>query len=297
MKLADYSQVVTADQLDVALRAGGFEGVFHYTSGSLARRLELPAVVADIRGRGWPQLAIDVPHLATVDGDGAARVATDAYGFPAGALIALDIEPDEFRADPAGWAAAADGWCEGVRARRLSPGVYGVDATVAACANRADFIWRAKPGQCDPAGPGLAADFFAGRRIVQCGAAFFAGVEMDISFSQFTIGGDMGLTPDEHTWLEGLYHGWFQLNNEIIAAMQAAQQAVSSLAQTLEGQKAILAAIAGDQKALDVDALAAALVAHLPADADAQAVAQAVAAELAKRLQPTPAGPQSTPSA
>ena len=59
MKLADYSSAVTVDQLDAALRAGGFEGVFHYTSGSFARRIESVEVVEGIRARGWPQLAID----------------------------------------------------------------------------------------------------------------------------------------------------------------------------------------------------------------------------------------------
>ena len=48
MKLADYSDRVTADQLDTALRLGGFEGVFHYLSGTpgFIIRIETPDVVA-----------------------------------------------------------------------------------------------------------------------------------------------------------------------------------------------------------------------------------------------------------
>src|SRR5690348_5325084 len=139
MKLADYSQAVTADQLDAALRAGGFEGVFHYVAGSpgWVRRIELPSVVAAIRTRGWPQIGIDIPTLARIDGAAAAARARDVYGFGPGFRLALDIEPSLFEQDRAGWAAAADRWCDQVRAAGLSPGVYGTDATVAACANHA----------------------------------------------------------------------------------------------------------------------------------------------------------------
>jgi len=270
VKLADYSQVVTVDQLDAALRAGGFEGVFHYTSGSFALRLEDPAVVAGIRARGWPQLAIDVPHLVDVDGAAAARAAI-AYGFPAGALLALDIEPGPYRADPAGWAAAADRWCPAVRAAGLSPVVYGVDETVAACANQADSIWRAKPDMCDPAGPGLADAFFAGCRIVQCGAGVFGGVEMDVSYSQFAIGGEDMLTTNQAQQLEDLWNFlfWGQANR---------------LAPQLPWLTQALAAIQAAIKPIDVDALAQALDAHLPAGADAQAIAQAVVQHLVEQL-------------
>lgn len=190
-KLADYSQEVTGDELDAALRAGGFDGVFHYLHGTpgWVIRLETLAVVADIRSHGWWQLGIDVP-LNSSDADGAAMAAAArAYGFPPGSLMALDIEPERFVLDPPGWARAADAWCDGVRAGGYSPGPYGNDDTVAACGSRADWIWRAKPDQCDPAGPGLAAEYFAGRRIVQCSKGVWGGVEFDVSYSQFTIGG------------------------------------------------------------------------------------------------------------
>lgn len=272
MKLADYSQAVTVDQLDAALRAGAFGGVFHYVHGSFARRLEDPAVVAGIRARGWPQLAIDVPHLVDVDGAAAARAAI-AYGYPAGALLGLDVEAGEFDVDPAGWTAAADRWCPAVRAAGLSPGVYGPDRAVAACGTHAEWIWRARPGMCDPAGEGLAPGFFAGHRIVQCDAGLFGGVELDVNYSQFTMEGAM-LTPDEHRWLEGLFNGWFQQQNEL---------------------QALLAAVAA-LKPLDVDQLAADLVAHLPAGADAQAIAGAVVQVLAARLQ-APPDTQSAPPA
>ncbi len=186
-RLADYSDRVTVEQLDGALRAAGCDGVWHYLCGDFARRLEDPAVVAGIRARGWSQGGISVPSLGQVTGSADAARVRAVYGFGGGFRLALDIEPDEFRADPRGWAAAADRWCDQVRAAGLSPGVYGVDITCAACASRADWIWRAKPGMCDPAGPGLDAGFFAGRRIVQCGAGVWGGVSMDVSYSQFAI--------------------------------------------------------------------------------------------------------------
>lgn len=185
--VADYSQAVTADQLDAALRAVGAQAVMHYLGGDFARRLELPSVVAEIRRRGWAQGGIFVPHLASVDGQADADCARTVYGFGAGARLVLDIEPEEFRADPRGWAAAADRWCPAVRAAGYLPGVYGVDDTLASCANHADWIWRAVPGECDPAGPGLAAGFFGGARMVQCRAGVWAGVEMDVSLAQFDL--------------------------------------------------------------------------------------------------------------
>ena len=282
MKLADYSQAVSVEQLDGALRAGGFEGVFHYVHGSFARRLEVLDVVEGIRARDWPQLAIDVPRLVDVDGAAAARAAI-AYGYPAGALLALDVEAAEFDADPAGWTAAADRWCPAVRTAGLSPGVYGPDRALAACGTRADWIWRARPGMCDPAGPGLAAAFFAGRRVVQCGAGLFGGVEVDVSYSQFTVEGPM-LTADEHTWLKGLFDGWFTHQNEL-QALLAGQRAATD-------QVSALAAAVAALKPLDVDQLAQDLVAHLPAGADAQATAAAVVQVLADRL-----GAQAPPSA
>jgi hypothetical protein len=188
MKLADYSQAVTVDQLDAALRAGGFEGVFHYLAGTpgFALRIEDPQVVDGIRSRGWPQLGIDIPRTpADVAGAATAGRASQVYGFGPGLRIFLDIEPAQFNLDPVGWPSAADRWCDEIRAAGFSPGVYGTDVTVAACANHADAIWRAVPGECDPAGPGLDPAFFAGRRAIQCATTVAGGVEFDVSFSQF----------------------------------------------------------------------------------------------------------------
>lgn len=263
MKIADYSTRVSVDQLDRALRAGGFDGVFHYLSGNFARRLETQQVISGIRALGWPQLGIDVPTLNAVDGSSAV-IAAMACGFGLRFRLALDIEPSEFDADPEGWAEAADRWCDSVRSKGMTPGIYGVDRTVAACANHAEWIWRAKPDQCDPAGPGLAPDFFAGRRMVQCGVGTWEGIEMDVSYSQFTVEASM-LTPDEHKWLEGLFYGWFRHDDKLDEILTALRLL----------------------KPIDVDALAAALVDHLPADADAQAVAKAVVDTLAARIAPT----------
>jgi hypothetical protein len=216
MKLADYSQSVVSlrplfglgppvrerrgqavpkggmASLDAALRAGGFEGVFHYLAGTsgYVRRIETATVVAGIRAKGWPQAGIDLPYSpANCNGAAAAARARDTYGFRPGTgfQIYLDIEPSRFQADPGGWPGAADRWCDQIRAAGFVPGVYGVDATLAACANHADRIWRAKPGMCDPAGAGLAAPFFAGRRAVQCGSGAWGGVTFDVSYSQFNI--------------------------------------------------------------------------------------------------------------
>jgi len=187
LKFADYSQVVTADQLDAALRAGAFEAVCHYLGGDFALRVEDPRIVADIRARNWPQMGIFVPLLGSVNGAADAQGAISTYGVPRGSLHWLDIEPMEFDQDPSGWAAAADRWCDEMRAAQLSPGVYGVDRTVAACGNHADHIWRAVPGECDPAGPGLDPAFFAHRRAVQCDQGVFGGVVMDVNFSEFAV--------------------------------------------------------------------------------------------------------------
>lgn len=192
MKVADYSDQVTVDQLDAALRAGGFEAVLHYVAGTpgWALRIEDPAVVAGIRAKGWPQMGIDIPFSpADVDGAATAARAAQVYGCAAGFRLWLDIEPSRWELDKPGWIAAADRWCDDVRAAGFSPGVYGVDETVAACANHADAIWRAKPDECDPAGPGLADAFFAGRRMIQCGSGAWGGVEFDVNYSQFPIGG------------------------------------------------------------------------------------------------------------
>lgn len=186
-RIADYSQVVTVEQLDGALRAGGFDAVCHYLGDDFALREEDPAVVAGIRALGWPQLGIFVPSLARVGGAGDAQRALWTYSFPPGSRHLLDVEPDEFAADPAGWAAAAGGWCDAMRAAGLSPGVYGTDATVAACGSRGDFIVRAVPGMCDPAGPGLDPAYFAGARAVQCLQGMWNRVVMDGSVSEFEV--------------------------------------------------------------------------------------------------------------
>ena len=198
-KLADYSQLVTVAQLDAALRAGEFEGVFHYLGGDDALRVEEPAVVEGIAELGWEQAGIFVPgRPSSVNGAADAARAAEVYGWGPGRRLYLDIEPDVFELDPVGWARAADGWCHQVRAAGYSPGGYGTDETLAACCTFADTIWRAKPGMCEPDGPGLAETFFPGRRAVQCAVAIVGGVEFDVSFSQFPLGGDMArLEPDD----------------------------------------------------------------------------------------------------
>jgi hypothetical protein len=190
--IVDYSAPTTAAQIDMVLRQGPFDGVFHYLAGDNAFRIEDPTVVQGVRALGWPQLGISVPSLGGVNGAADAARARDVYGFGDGLFYALDIEPAEFAQNPTGWASAADGWCDAVRAAGLSPGVYGTDVTVAACANHADWIWRAIPGMCDPAGPGLDPTFFAGRRAVQCIVnTVVGGLEVDISQSEFSLGVNM----------------------------------------------------------------------------------------------------------
>src|SRR2546430_2584948 len=130
MKLGDYSDPVTVQQLDAALRAGSFEGVFHYLAGNNALRIEDAAVVAGIRDRGWPQAGISLPTVDSVDGAADARRARDVSHFGDGFQLYLDIEPGDFNQAPDRWPAAANRWCDGVGAAGLSPGVYGVDRTV-----------------------------------------------------------------------------------------------------------------------------------------------------------------------
>lgn len=244
MKLADYSAVVTYQELDAALAAGGFEGVFHYLGDDFALREEDPLLVAYIRARGWPQAGIFVPSLQAVNGAADAQRALFTYGFPQSSPHFLDIEPGEFAADPAGWANAADAWCDAMRAAGLSPGVYGTDLTVAACANHADLIWRAKPGQCDPAGPGLDPSFFAGRRASQCDQAVFAGVAMDVSYSEFQLGGKM-LDPNDandqvviaaaHSWLNTGEPGSESLLDELSHTYYGTSPGFTSLLKAING--------------------------------------------------------------
>lgn len=269
---ADYSADTNVEQLDAALRAAGVDGVTHYISGLFARRVESPAIVNMMRALLWPQMGISVPTLGTVNGAYDASRARDVYGFPAGSIMWLDIEPTQFRSAPLAWAARADEWCGEVRVAGYVPGVYGTDDTVAACANQADRIWRAKPGMCDPAGPGLADDFFAGRRAVQCRNGVFAGLEMDINYAQFDLGGIM--TEEEHNWLE-------------FVATQLDPSKTGFAGTELSGNSAfelrLASLIQGTVPPVDVGALASAL-AQQPgfADAIATAVAHKVGAALDK---------------
>lgn len=235
-KLADYSQTVTVDQLDAALRAGAFEGVFHYLAGTpgFALRIEDPAIVEGIRAKGWPQAGIDIPRdPINVDGAGTGVRARDAYGCPPGTEIYLDIEPARFARDPASWPRAADGWCDAIREAGFVPGVYGTDETISACANHADRVWRAKPGECDPAGPGLAATFFAGNRIIQCGSGVWGDVEFDVSYSQFEIGGDP-MKLDASFWTGLAQVAIMAMHNQNYGKVDPGGQAVASLAATLQ---------------------------------------------------------------
>jgi hypothetical protein len=269
MKLGDYSDPVTVQQLDAALRAGGFDGVFHYLAGNNARRIEDPAVVAGIRDRGWPQAGISVPTVGSVDGAADARRTRDVYGFGDGFQLYLDIEPGDFDADPDRWPAAANRWCDAVRAAGLSPGVYGVDRTVAACSDRADHIWRAKPGLCDPAGPGLADTFFAGKRAVQCDSGKFpdapGGVVMDVSFSQFDLsatGGDLEMAGFADTTLGQKMD---QLANVLLAGFDSRvpNPAIFATLAAIRGDESgLLAAVQASQQKLaalsaELDALKA----------------------------------------
>jgi hypothetical protein len=185
IRFLDYSNPTTIGQVDAAIRAARASGVCHYMSGNFARRLEQTDIVTGIREIGWPQMGIDVPTLSAVNGAKAAAIARDIYGHHG--RFALDIEPDEFRANPQAWKVAANQWCEDVHNAGLIPGIYGTDETVALCSDHADFIWRAKPDMCDPAGPGLDPNFFIGRRAVQCAQGTFAGLVCDINYAQFAL--------------------------------------------------------------------------------------------------------------
>jgi hypothetical protein len=186
-KAADYSQVVTAAELDAALRSGGFQSVWHYVGDDFALREEDPNVVADIRSRGWPQGGIFVVRAPSSVNAAADVQRARAYGFPPGSKLALDVEPSVFDQDRTGWARACDAWAPGIRAGGYLAVIYGVDRTVAACGNQMDYLWRAVPGECDPAGPGLDPAWKPGVRMIQCGSGVFSGVSMDISYSQFSL--------------------------------------------------------------------------------------------------------------
>ncbi len=140
----------------------------------------------------YPGMAIYVPSLAHVgaaDGTDAVQRA-QAYTLGSGFKVCLDIEPGIFAGNPGRAATYANEWCQAVRAGGFSPGVYGTPATVADCANDADYIWVAFPGQPDPDAVGLAPSFFPGKRMVQWGNGVFNGIHADVSNSQLPLGGD-----------------------------------------------------------------------------------------------------------
>lgn len=194
LKLADYSQEVTDAQLDQALRDGAFDAVFHYLGGNFALHIETTEVVTGIRSRNWPQMGIFVPTLNAVNGPTDAQTALTTYSFPLFSRHFLDIEPDEFNSNKQAWPTAANQWCDAIRSAGLSPGIYGTPDTVAACGNHADAIWIAEPDQCDPTLAPLDPMFFAGRRAIQCSTLVVGGVDFDVSFGQFPIGGTKPMT-------------------------------------------------------------------------------------------------------
>lgn len=294
MKLADYSQVVTVDELDGALHAGGFDGVFHYLGDDFAFREEDPLIVAGIRARGWAQGGIFVPSLARVAGAGDAQRQLSTYGYPVGSVAVLDIEPIEFDQDPVDWANAADGWCVAIRAAGLRPWVYGVDRTVAACGNGADAIMRAVPGMCDPAAPGpqgLNPAFKPGQRAVQCDQGVWNGVSMDSSISEVSLMTTVNIDPADavaagvQQLIKGQADAWTRLDSVFSDVESNFAWPNGTVLRGLLAD--IKAAVAGiTPGTVDVAGLAAALATHqltaTLSDAERDAIAAHVLQHLAR---------------
>src|SRR5579859_155703 len=193
-------------------------------------------------------MAIYVPaldHSGSADGQDAVAEAR-RYGLPAGFKVCVDIEPSNFnRAGLSFSKTYADEWCDVVRAAGYSPGPYGTPATVADCADHADYIWVARPGQPDPTQVGLNPAFFAGKRAVQWGQEVFNGISCDISTSEFGLSAilagsppghlEEGMTPDELTAIHDLvqFSVWGVVDTsaksrgEFVAAVQGGKSIVS----------------------------------------------------------------------
>jgi hypothetical protein len=79
------------------------------------------------------------------DGDEACQIAKQ-FGFGAGTPICFDVVGNTFDASPRGSLDYACGWCEGVRASRLRPGVYSNPRALIPLADRPngpDWVWVA----------------------------------------------------------------------------------------------------------------------------------------------------------
>ena len=138
-------------------------------------------VVADVLAAGYQGMSVWVPvpgsSNGTADGSAAAAV-TRARGC---LLAALDIE--------AGLVAGSRPYCAAWNASARAGGCltvgYSTPRGVAADEFDFDYGWAATPGDCDVA----ACPMPAGRRAVQCGSGQFAGVQYDVSFSDYDFGG------------------------------------------------------------------------------------------------------------
>jgi len=124
--------------------------------------------------------------------------AAAARGYSMIRWLSYDVEPAAFDANPTGAADAMRGFTDAVHSQSFLSMPYSVPRGLAAGAGGADAIWIANPnpGGEDPGVQPLDPAFFAGRRSVQCCLLIAAGVDWDLSHSQFSIGGP-SMTDDQ----------------------------------------------------------------------------------------------------
>lgn len=131
----------------------------------------------------------DVGHQDGLDAVAAAQ------GWVAWGLN-YDVEPDTWKAWPAGVIEAMAGFRDAVHAAGWRAVAYGLPETINQGAAGCDGAWIANPGVTDPAAAGVPG--FVGSRSVQGGQAVLAGITWDVSYSEFTLrlsagaGGGMG---------------------------------------------------------------------------------------------------------
>jgi hypothetical protein len=147
--------------------------------------------------------------------------ANTARGYPKVLWLSYDVEPGAFDANPVGAADAMAGFTDAVHSQGFLSMPYSVPRGLAAGAANADGIWIANPnpGGDDPTNQPLNPDFFAGRRSVQCCLLIAAGVDWDLSHSQFSVGG-IHMTRDDWAAFYGAFIVCFLRDPPLIDANQ-----------------------------------------------------------------------------
>jgi hypothetical protein len=275
----DQGQAPSLDAILQAIDQSGAKAVNFYLGGRFAYlgggraagwTPELMAAIAAARpGMGffgsWVSLRPGEGGYGLGHQDGL-DAASAAQSYSLIRWLSYDVEAGAFDANPTGAAQAMLGFTDAVHQQGYKSMPYSVPRGLTAGAGSADAIWIANPnpGGDDPAVQPLNAAFFAGKRSVQCCLLIVAGVDWDLSHSQFSIGGD-DLTPEEHQTLQDVAGAVAALQSGLLSNLMppGGDPAGGFLNQRLVPMEQQLTKLAGGR--VDVNALAAALGAALAA--------------------------------